>query len=159
MKKKNQYYPLLIIFLSTFWLGQSCKKQGIDYQLVGGTRGIFEWVSTTTPSHVSTPQSVGYTKQLAVLSDNKGAYVGFYKNDTLQHRVNETPTDTTHTFTDEVRNTVLIKYRGDGFIKYYIPTGTNGETITVSELLNPYTSSADTIRSVYKRVNKSLYPY
>jgi hypothetical protein len=102
---------------------------------------------------------VGYTKQLAVLSDNQGAYVGFYKNDTLQRRINETVTDTAHTFIDDVRNTVLIKYRGAGFLKYYVPTGTNGETLTVSELLNPYTSSADTIHTLYKRTNKILYPY
>lgn len=159
MKKRSQYYLLFIICLGASWLNQSCKKQGIDYQLAGGTRGIFEWVSTTTPSHVSTPQSVGYTKQLAVLTDNQGAYVGFYKNDTLQRRIYETSRDTAHTFTDDARNTVLIKYKGDGFIKYYITTNTNGETITISELLNPYSLSADTTRSVYRRTSKSLYPY
>ena len=96
---------------------------------------------------------------MTVLSDKQGAYVGFYKNDTLQRRVDETSTDTAHTFTDDVRNTVLIKYKGDGFIKYYIPTGTNSETLTVSELLNPYSLSADTTRSVYRRTSKTLYPY
>lgn len=159
MTKRIQYYALLLICLGTAWLGQSCKKQVIDYQLTGGTKGTWEWVRTTTSHQVSTPQSVGYSKQLTVLSDEQGAYVGFYKNDSLQRRVNETSTDTAHTFTDEGAKTVLIQYKSAGFMKYYLSSSTNGETLTVSELLNPYSLSADTIRNEYRRVGKILYPY
>ena len=157
--EKNKIYYLFLAVLGWTFLGQSCKKQNIDYMLAGGTKGTWEWVSTTTPSRMLTPKSVGYTKQLAVSTDNQGAYVGFYKNDTLQRRIYETATDTAHTFTDNVQNTVLIKYRGAGFIKYFVVFNGNDVTVTISELLNPYTSQSDTVRSVYRRNNKQLYPY
>lgn len=159
MKKVNRYF-LLLISLSLSCLYQSCEKRGVDLALTSGTKGVWEWVRTTTPTRTLTPQSLGYTKQMAVLSDNASIpYVAFYRNDTLQHRLNETSRDTNHTFIDTERSTVLIQYGGAGFLKYYIATNTNGETLTISELLNPYTSLADTVRSVYKRVNKPLYPY
>jgi len=96
---------------------------------------------------------------LAVLSDEKGPYVGFYKNDTLQLRLNETSTDTTHTFVDQARQTVLIKYGGAGYIKYYVVNTGSSTTLSISEVLNPYSEQADTIRSYYERTSKSLYPY
>ncbi|GAB3899210.1 hypothetical protein [Spirosoma agri] len=160
MKKISRFYLLFIGCLCIFWLVTSCWKREHYFLLTTSTKGKWEWVSTTTPTRVLTPQSVGYTRQFSGGTDEQGIYVGFYKNDTLQRRVYETSRDTTHTFVDHGRNTVLIKYGGAGFIKYYVATGTNNETITVSELLNPYTLPADTIRSVYRSVgNKPLYPY
>lgn len=120
--------------------------------------GTWEWVRTTTPTRTLTPQSVGYTKQLAVATDNGKNYVGFYRNDTLQRRINETPTDTTHTFVDVDRQTVLIKYGGAGFIKYQVGN-TEQDMLTISEVLNPYSLQADMVHSLYQRTSKALYPY
>lgn len=160
MKKKIAFSVNIVIVLVLACMLQACPShRGEVLAIASATSGTWEWVKTTTPSRVLTPQTEGYTKQLALLSDDKGAYVGFYKNDTLQLRLNETPTDTTHTFVDPTRKTVLVKYGGAGFIKYYIIDTGNSSTIASSEVLNPYSDQADTIRNYYERTSKSLYPY
>ncbi len=160
MKKASQYLIATLSGLCLACLLQSCPSQRMMVNTLGGNiTGTWEWVKTTTPTRTFTPQSVGYTKQLAVLTDNIGRYAAFYKNDTLQHRLNETTKDTNHTFIDVNRQTVLIKYGGAGFIKYLVTNTGNSTMITASEVLNPYNIQADTVHSLYKRTSKALYPY
>lgn len=149
------YFTLLML------LFQTCNEARMkEFRLAGGTKGRWEWVSTTTPTHIYTPQSVGYTKQLQLSSDLKGTYIAYYRNDTLQYRFEESSKDTLHTFIDITRNTVTIKYKVAGFIKYSnINLDGAVSSMTVSEPLNPYSIQADTIHSVYKSTNKDLYPY
>ena len=137
---------------------QSCpsNKNNEFYSLTGATKGSWEWVQTTTPTRTITPQSIGYTQQVAVTSDNAGAYIAFYRNDTLQRRENETSTDTAHTFVDDTRRTVTVKYGGAGFIKYTLIV--DNTTLTISEFL-PNSYTPDTVKNVYKKANPVLYPY
>lgn len=152
---------LVVSSMSTTCLLHGCMTKSADpfYLLTGSTKGIWEWERTTTPSRVVTPQSVGYTKQLAVLSDDQGAYIAFYRNDSLQRRANETSRDTSHTIVDDKRKTVLIKYGGAGYIMYRVGQTGKSTVLTVSEFLNPYTPQADTVHSTYRAVTKRLYPY
>lgn len=158
MNNLVRYYSGMLALVGTALLLQGCpsNKDNQIYSLTGATKGRWEWVQSVTPTRTITPQSLGFTRQLAVSTDKDGAYVAFYRNDTLQRRQNETRTDTSHTFVDEVRQTVLIKYGAAGFLKYTIVPGSN--TITVSDFL-PNSYSSDTVKNVYKKANPTLYPY
>lgn len=146
-------------------LSSACFLQGCPgsknievYALAGASLGKWQWVQTITPTRVITPKSLGYTQQLAVLGDNVGPYIAFYRNDTLRRRENETRRDTTHLFVDENKRTVIIKYGGAGYIKYTISSGNNNSTITISEFLpSPY--ALDSVRMMYKNAPLDLYPY
>lgn len=160
MKKLIRYFVLLLTTLSTACFLQSCpgSKSNEFYSLAGATKGKWQWVQTSTPTRIITPQTLGYTQQMAVLGDNAGPYIAFYRNDTLRRRENETGRDTTHTFVDEDKRTVLIKYGGAGYIKYTISKGNNNSTITISEFLpSPY--ALDSVRMMYKNAPLDLYPY
>ncbi len=158
MKNLTQYSSGMLSLVCVALVLQGCPahKDVEFYALTGAVSGHFEWVQSITPTRTLTPQSVGFTRQLAVGTDKDGAYVAFYRNDTLQRRQNETRTDTSHTFVDEVRQTVLIKYGAAGFLKYTIVPGSN--MITVSDFL-PNSYSSDTVKNVYKKANPTLYPY
>ena len=161
MRKTIQYCRKTLL-MSAF-VGMACLLQGCPiskreefYALTGATIGTWEWEKTVTPTRTLTPQSVGYTKQLSVATDIAGAYIAFYRNDTLQRRENETPTDTTHTFVDGTRRTVTVKYSGAGFIRYTIISGNT--LLTISEFI-PNSYSTDTVKSTYKKARLLLYPY
>lgn len=160
MQNFIRYCGGTLILLSTAFLLQGCpgSKDQDFYLLSGSTRGTWEWVQTITPTHTSISQSIGFTQQLSVGTDNDGAYVAFYHNDTLRRRQNETSRDTAHTFVDESKRTVLIKYGNAGYLKYTIGQSNDGSTMTVSEFLpGPY--ALDSVKNIYKRVNLTLYPY
>ena len=120
--------------------------------------GYWEWVSTTSPSGTITPQTVGYTQQMAKLMDNDGRnYVAFYRNDTLLHRYNEASGPYT---ADVVRNTVTLKYDSLGYLKWYIIP--NSVLIKVSHIGNPNSIAPDTVVSTYTSdpyLKAKLYPY
>jgi hypothetical protein len=166
MNKFSHYCRKGVLFggiVTITCLLQACPgDKQLLYSIPGGTKGAWEWVRTTTPTRVLTPQSVGYTKQLSVATDNQGAYIAFYRNDTLQKRVNETNTNTPHTFVDQSKNSVSIGYGEDGFVNYeLVPVSNNSHNLIISDLLKPYSASADTVKSEYKKAVPipNLYPY
>lgn len=165
MSKGGIYCLVLVASLGIAYLAQGCQSHDAspDSLIPSATKGRWEWLRTTTPTRVLTPQSVGYTKELEINSDDQGAYIAFYRNDTLQRRINESSSDTAHTFVNASRSSVLIKYGGAGYINYVVVVGSDKATIslTVSELMNPYSAVADTVKSVYKNVGTRLvlYPY
>ncbi|GAB4027334.1 hypothetical protein [Spirosoma koreense] len=146
----------------------TCKHSITPVDLYGFTRGYFDWVSTTTPSGIITPQMVGYTKQLAqAIEDNpKGwdrslNYVAFYKNDTLQHRYNEITNQ--HYIGDARNNRLFVKYDTVGYLTYYLsPNTAQDNYIQISEFHVTANYAIDTVKSLYKRnvgLKLSLYPY
>lgn len=119
--------------------------------LYSPTRGYWEWVSTTTRAGKITPKTVGYTKQLVNdIDPNEGSstnYLAFYKNSTFQHRYNETRIQ--QLMPDFTDNTIIVQYDTVGSLKWYV--NVDSDTVQISEFLNPYSSTADTIRSTYKK--------
>ena len=141
-----------------------CRYKGLPSNtLYSTTLGYWEWVSTTTPSKIITPQTAGYTKQMRqwVYSNVRGSrditYLNLYKNDTLQRRYSQTDVSN---IADDVRNTIIIKYDTIGYLKWYITP--NSTYIQISEFRDPYSLAADTIRNLYKYnpdLKATLFPY
>jgi hypothetical protein len=156
--KKTGFIQVGMVCLGFCLWGCPSHKNEV-YTLAASIRGTWEWVKTTSPTRTTTPQTLGYSQQLSIGTDETGNVVAFFKNDLIQRRLYETKTDTNHVFVDEVRQTVLIQYGKSGYIKYLIVNGQNSTTLTVSEVLNPYTLQADTIQHVYQKSSKKLFPY
>ena len=162
---------IAIVICMMACLLQGCPSPHLtpEPSLAGMILGVWAWDSTATPSHVVTPKSVGYTKQLLVLRDNQRAFVSFYRNDTLQLQVNEAFADSAQLVEDKTAATVLVKYimpdvgyrNKSTYLKYRINLNANPVTLIVSEFLNPYTEKADTVHTYYEavRYRPPLYPY
>jgi hypothetical protein len=125
--------------------------------------GTLIWDSTTTPTHVLTPYSVGYSQQIKVRRDGYGdiapASVSFYRNDTLQRRYFEPLGDSAEVKELDNKN-VLIKYSlpspgstsMTAYIHYRVETTDKATSLIVSEFLKPYLKQADTVHHYYRMV-------
>ena len=149
----------LVVLIVAFAL-QGCPMSLNGPTVAGDIRGQWEWVRTNTSTGTFTPKSVGYTKQLVLGNDGR-PFVGFYRNDSLQRRENETNRDSVHIFPDEASQTVLIKYGGVGYLHCFLYIDAKQtETLTTSTFLNPYSEKTDTVQHVYVRGKyRRLYPY
>ncbi|QIP12237.1 hypothetical protein G8759_06140 [Spirosoma aureum] len=130
----------------------ACHHPVDPYSLYAGSYGYWEWVNTTTPHSIITPQSLGYTQQMVRLTDldpngeHSLSYVAFYKNDTLQSKFKETAKQSY--FGDNVRSTVTVEYDSLGYLKWYIDP--NSTLLKISHIQNPYAIGADTVVSTYR---------
>jgi hypothetical protein len=147
-----------LVCLSLFLSGCPAHKAKL-YTLSGGTRGTWEWIKTISPSQTITPQTRGYSQQLSIGTDQKGNVVAFFRNDSIQRLLYESQADLDHISADINKQSLIIQYGQAGSIRYIVPNGQSSTTLFVSEVLNPYTTQADTIQHLYQKSSKRLYPF
>lgn len=118
--------------------------------------GSWEWVRTESPSGTITPETEGYEEDISFGNNGEYDYMVIYRNDTLWLPLFESRRK--YVEADNKANTILIHYRHEGSIKYFLRFNQYKtlQEFERSELMEEYTESADTIRHIY--VWKSSIP-
>ena len=113
----------------------------------------WDWVRTVTPTRTITPASASYAEDLSIVND----YTVFYRSDTLRIKVEQDRS--VHVVVDNQNNTVLLRYRSFGYVKYFLRFNQNKtvENIEFGDPMAVYSEKADTVRHYYV-LNRKMPP-
>ena len=149
MKNNQTGNWLCTLGLFTFLLVSGCQKEpDPSLPLAAYLGGRYELEKITTPSQMVTPKTAGYHQDMTLSSDAKGAYITYYRNDTLSYEavIASTPIES-----NQQEKFLLYKVGSSDYLKIYLSFNASNviESISTSRIMATYSAQADTVRFYY----------
>ena len=129
--------------------------------------GVWQWASTTTPTHSITPKTLGYSEQLSI--NLFTPYLRFYRNDndTLRNSYLEAISDSGHIIQLGETDVVIKYYKPSSgyvwgspvYLRYMALSTNQAELLIMSEFMALYSGKAETVHHYYHQPNRALPLY